>query len=176
MNHTPLGKTPSKALALTFLFSEANMQQLLKAYYYGGSRDWHSYLERLDMQAPGPRYSSGSFDRSQLSDGNPLLRQFTHRQVDWALGELRQFESVRAGKRISGWLEYCLKVSIGKENPKSEANATMPEVRAQDKVKAMLALGQLLSQVIDHIDRPRERIRKETRLNQLMQQLDGLNN
>lgn len=160
---------------MTFTFDEQDLLQLLKAYYAGASKHQASHLQRMDMQPELPRCASGILDRSRLSGGNALLRQFTHQQVDWAIQQLRGHETVRAGKRITGWLEYCLKVMIGQEKTECEANALMPEVRKQDKVKALMAMGQLLSQVVGHIDRPREPIRRETRLDELLQKLDRLN-
>lgn len=158
-------------LPVSFLFAEEDMLQLLKLYYADGGRGWLSQLERQDMQAELPHRSRAVFDKSGLRGGNALLRQFSHQQMDWAIRQLRDFESVRAGKRIQGWLEYCLKVMIEKENPQAEDNTLMPPVRKQDKIRALLALGELLGQLTGHIDKPQETIRREIKLDSLMEKL-----
>ena len=162
-------------LPVNFFFDEADLLQLLSLYYAEGGRGWMSQLQRQDMRPELPRCASGQLDRSRIHGGNALLRRFTHPQVDWAIGQLRRHETVRAGKRIAGWFEYCLKVMLGREDPAAEANATMPEVRKQDKIRALAAMGQLLGQVAEQIDKPKQAIQKEDRLDELMRKLSELN-
>ncbi|MGV3524238.1 MAG: hypothetical protein ACO1RX_08440 [Candidatus Sericytochromatia bacterium] len=154
-----------------FPFQHDDVFQLLQAYYTPAGKGWKSRLERQDMQGSGPRLHSATFDRSRLSGGNALLKELTHPQVDWALEQLRRYVVVRAGRRIEGWLEYCLRVWVG-HTPRGQ-EPEMPGVRPRDLVRALAMLGHLLQQVLGQIDRPGEQ-RKAASLDALFQQLQEL--
>lgn len=159
-----------KDLKPGFDFYYEDMAQLLKAYYFGAKRGWLSYLHRQDMTDRTSTARAILYNPELIPHGNPLLKLFTHRQVDWAVRQLLQRSVVREGQSRAGWHEYCLRVLVGKAKPEEVENATQPEVRDEDKVRAMVVLSQILAPVLGNIDRKNDLISK--RLQTLFEKLE----
>jgi len=132
--------------SLGFRFSHDEMKQLLELYYFGEGRAWASRLDRLDSQDRTQKVRGIQYDSTAIQHGNPLLAEFTHEQVDWAIRELSLEATARGGGIIVGWLEYCLLIWLKRTSPKLLINRDKPLVRDKDIFKAVVRLSQLLSQ------------------------------
>lgn len=141
-----------------FFFSEEDMVELLQAFYLGACstkkkkcqrcgencQRFRSRLDRLDQQDKLQKDKSILFDPSNREFGNPMLSAFTHDEVANALQALKKKVVRRAGQQLMGWAEYSLRVLCGKANPTAKVNASQPEVRDKDLIKAMVLFSQEL--------------------------------
>lgn len=135
-----------------FLFSEADLRQLLVLFWFGESESWLSHLDRIDQTDRLQRDRGMVYDRSTLPQPNILVQKFTHQQVNRCLMALAAKGVMRDSRKIVGWHEYALQVMVNKTDPACEENRGMPPVRKVDMVKAMIALSKEMSRVIDTVD------------------------
>jgi hypothetical protein len=135
-----------------FYFDEEDMKQLLKLYYFGESGRWRSHLDRLDHTDRLQKDRGIVLDPGAIRYGNPLLKQFSHPQMDGVIRQLAEKTVWRAGQGVTGWYEYVLRCWAGRTSPDLHANLRMPEVRDKDTLRALVQLSNLLAQRLGQID------------------------
>lgn len=171
-----------------FFFDEADMADLLNAFYRGACppeesdfecehcegvcRPWRSRLDRLDHTDKLQKDRAQLYDAGKREYGNPLLQRFHHDQVAWALDQLAAQPVRRACAEYLGWHEYSLKVLCGVINPAHQFYAFMPEVRDKDKIRAMVVFSRLLAQCLDRLGVPDDSDPQRAELEKLFQQLE----
>lgn len=135
-----------------FTFNLDDMTQLLNLFYYGSSEAWRSHLEKLDNRDRLSKDKAQLYNPEDREYGNPLLQQVTHKQLAWAIRQLKNKTVARGGEQIKGWHEYCLRVMVGKTDVKAFFNRGKPMVRHEDKAKALIALTQAMRLAVQFPD------------------------
>jgi hypothetical protein len=158
---------PPADLIPGFAFNPEDMEGLLLAFFYGARNGWLSNLHRLDASDRLPGARGIVYDRDTLEYGNPLLRRFTHHQLQVAWTAIEQISTSRAGMGRTGWLAYCLKVLVRKLDETHPDNAEWPEVRQIDIYRGMVALSQQLAGLEGNLDGYAPADQTQARLKQL---------